>query len=252
MSATPYANSVRLIFKYLRVGFSHPFPEILTQPVFGRVRKGSGGRRGRTLPAGGRAQLRPANGMMLPIHGKGKGGPFFPIIRIRSHPGQNSDRILFPAARYAFCPSIRTDDLPEVPARPPNLCPGCPHRATYVAVREVFGDEAIYPTDIGCYTLGLLAAFAHGRFSDRHGRRHRHRRRFCAGHGAQGGGIYRRLHLFPQRPVPLGQCGLQQPRFHGGRAGQRHHRHDRASAPSRRGSQPHEPRNAPRCPSKPR
>ncbi len=59
---------------------------------------------------------------------------------------------------------IQTDDLPEVPARPPNLCPGCPHRATYVAVREVFGDEAIYPTDIGCYTLGLLPPLRMGDF----------------------------------------------------------------------------------------
>lgn len=46
--------------------------------------------------------------------------------------------------------------VPELPARPPNLCPGCPHRATYYSVKKVFGDDAIYPTDIGCYTLGLL------------------------------------------------------------------------------------------------
>lgn len=47
--------------------------------------------------------------------------------------------------------------VPEnLPARPPNLCPGCPHRATFFGVKKVFGDEAVYPTDIGCYTLGLL------------------------------------------------------------------------------------------------
>lgn len=46
--------------------------------------------------------------------------------------------------------------VPDLPQRPPNLCPGCPHRATYYSVRKVFGDEAIYPTDIGCYTLGIL------------------------------------------------------------------------------------------------
>ncbi|NTW37673.1 MAG: indolepyruvate ferredoxin oxidoreductase subunit alpha, partial [Syntrophobacteraceae bacterium] len=45
---------------------------------------------------------------------------------------------------------------PELPQRPPNLCPGCPHRATYVSVRKIFGDEAVYPSDIGCYTLGIL------------------------------------------------------------------------------------------------
>ncbi|UCG13771.1 MAG: indolepyruvate ferredoxin oxidoreductase subunit alpha [Deltaproteobacteria bacterium] len=46
---------------------------------------------------------------------------------------------------------------PELPQRPPNLCAGCPHRATYYAVKQALGEgTAIYPTDIGCYTLGLL------------------------------------------------------------------------------------------------
>ncbi len=43
-----------------------------------------------------------------------------------------------------------------LPARPPNLCAGCSHRAMYYAVRQVFEDEAVYSTDIGCYTLGFL------------------------------------------------------------------------------------------------
>ncbi len=43
-----------------------------------------------------------------------------------------------------------------MPNRPPNLCAGCSHRAVYYAVRSVFGDEAHYPSDIGCYTLGIL------------------------------------------------------------------------------------------------
>ena len=43
-----------------------------------------------------------------------------------------------------------------MPNRPPNLCAGCSHRSVYYAVREVYGDDAIYSSDIGCYTLGLL------------------------------------------------------------------------------------------------
>jgi len=35
-----------------------------------------------------------------------------------------------------------------LPMRPPNLCPGCSHRATYYAVRQVFGDEAVYSSDM--------------------------------------------------------------------------------------------------------
>ena len=47
----------------------------------------------------------------------------------------------------------------ELPSRPPTLCPGCPHRATYFAVKKVFGDKAIYAMDIGCYTLGVQPPF---------------------------------------------------------------------------------------------
>jgi len=43
----------------------------------------------------------------------------------------------------------------KVPSRPPSLCPGCPHRATYYAVKKVAAKDTIYPTDIGCYTLGI-------------------------------------------------------------------------------------------------
>ena len=46
-----------------------------------------------------------------------------------------------------------------LPDRPPNLCPGCPHRAMYYSVKIALKDlglEGIFPTDIGCYTLGLL------------------------------------------------------------------------------------------------
>lgn len=44
----------------------------------------------------------------------------------------------------------------ELPVRPPNLCAGCSHRAVYYVVRQMFGDDAYYSSDIGCYTLGLL------------------------------------------------------------------------------------------------
>ncbi len=44
----------------------------------------------------------------------------------------------------------------EVPARPPALCPGCPHRDIYYAIMKVFKKrKSIYPSDIGCYTLAL-------------------------------------------------------------------------------------------------
>ncbi|NLV37178.1 MAG: indolepyruvate ferredoxin oxidoreductase subunit alpha [Clostridiaceae bacterium] len=44
---------------------------------------------------------------------------------------------------------------PTLPVRPPVLCAGCPHRASFFAVKEATkGMNAVYSGDIGCYTLG--------------------------------------------------------------------------------------------------
>lgn len=40
------------------------------------------------------------------------------------------------------------------PPRPPMLCPGCPHIASFHAIRVATGEKVIVATDIGCYTLG--------------------------------------------------------------------------------------------------
>lgn len=45
------------------------------------------------------------------------------------------------------------EDLNITPRRP-MLCPGCPHRASFFAIRQTL-PKAIYPSDIGCYTLGV-------------------------------------------------------------------------------------------------
>jgi len=42
----------------------------------------------------------------------------------------------------------------DVPMRPPIMCAGCMHRPTFFAMKKVWKD-AVYPSDIGCYTLGL-------------------------------------------------------------------------------------------------
>jgi len=42
----------------------------------------------------------------------------------------------------------------HLPPRPPNLCPGCPHRASFYAIRHLF-PNGVYTSDIGCYTLGV-------------------------------------------------------------------------------------------------
>ncbi len=49
-----------------------------------------------------------------------------------------------------------TPDSPPAPGTPPKLCPGCPHRAVFTALREL---DCIVSGDIGCYSLGVLPPF---------------------------------------------------------------------------------------------
>ncbi len=44
-----------------------------------------------------------------------------------------------------------------VPARPPVLCPGCPHRGTFYVLKKL---GLTVSGDIGCYTLGAVAPLA--------------------------------------------------------------------------------------------
>jgi len=58
------------------------------------------------------------------------------------------------AVRAALCgsaPALRAPE--EVPARPPVLCPGCPHRGIFHVLSKL---EVIVAGDIGCYTLAAL------------------------------------------------------------------------------------------------
>ncbi len=50
---------------------------------------------------------------------------------------------------------VSADGAPQPPARPPVLCAGCPHRASFYAVKTAMkGKKAYFCGDIGCYTLG--------------------------------------------------------------------------------------------------
>ncbi|MCX6621919.1 MAG: thiamine pyrophosphate-dependent enzyme [Acidobacteria bacterium] len=54
---------------------------------------------------------------------------------------------------------LNHDETPEQvppPGKPPQLCPGCPHRTAFTALGEL---GCIVAGDIGCYTLGVLPPF---------------------------------------------------------------------------------------------
>ena len=80
--------------------------------------------------------------------------------------GENDvDDILARVAVYFGVPELaeaedaatyeNADPEQPLPIRPPVLCPGCPHRGSFYAVKRALGKApAVFCGDIGCYTLG--------------------------------------------------------------------------------------------------
>ena len=57
---------------------------------------------------------------------------------------------LLPAAAHVPLPEV---EIGPLPARPPVLCPGCPHRGVFYILNKL---KVPVNGDIGCYTLGLI------------------------------------------------------------------------------------------------
>ncbi len=60
-------------------------------------------------------------------------------------------------------PDFRKQDIQlkkmKLPTRKAVLCPGCPHRSTFYAVKKVLGENVVWAGDIGCYILGIFEPF---------------------------------------------------------------------------------------------
>jgi indolepyruvate ferredoxin oxidoreductase alpha subunit len=78
----------------------------------------------------------------------------------------NSDRVAVAMAKIMGFEIMKRQTIEtgeRLPPRPPVLCPGCPHRATYYAVelasKQLGLKTAIFSSDIGCYALGIQKPF---------------------------------------------------------------------------------------------
>lgn len=149
-------NQMSLEAEVLKLGITHPIPE---QKIAKFLRKHN-----RVIiveelepfletHARRLAQL---HGIAVEIFGKDQG--IFPRIH------EYSPRIVMEGICKAINCNTPVDwngvdtriaTLPDLPPRPPLLCAGCPHRATYYAIRTATRGKAIYPSDIGCYTLSI-------------------------------------------------------------------------------------------------
>jgi indolepyruvate ferredoxin oxidoreductase alpha subunit len=141
--------------RVLRLGFSHPLPADRIKAFLQSCEKVLVVEEGEPVLEEGIKSLAQEAGLTLPI--RGKATDLF--SRLSEYDPAEVRRLIgtyFGAAVPERDP-VDLSDIPDIPQRPPNLCAGCSHRATFYAVKQAAKDaETIFPTDIGCYTLGLL------------------------------------------------------------------------------------------------
>jgi len=143
--------------KVLRIGFSHPMPTTLIKDFLKGCEKVLVIEEGEPYMEESIKAMAQEEKLTLDIAGKRENL----FTRLYEY---NPAQVRANMAKYFSIPHdfkevVDLSDVPEIPQRPPTLCAGCSHRATYYEVRraaEALGVETIYPTDIGCYTLGLL------------------------------------------------------------------------------------------------
>ncbi|MFZ0944320.1 MAG: indolepyruvate ferredoxin oxidoreductase subunit alpha [Syntrophobacteraceae bacterium] len=137
--------------KILKLGFTYPQPKALIAQFLGGVKKALVVEEVESFIEEAVKICAQESKLSVDVAGKGKG--LIPeAFEVDSAKVKNAISKFFNVDYQ----QPRVHVAPELPQRPPNLCPGCPHRATYYSVKKVFGEEAVYPTDIGCYTLGVL------------------------------------------------------------------------------------------------
>jgi len=135
--AYQYAKEIFPNASFLKLGMVYPLPEKLIREFAGKVK--------RLLVI---EELDPfieeqVRAMGIEVSGKDS----IPIL------GElNPDIVASSLSGYVFSESVPVEK-PELPPRPPNMCPGCPHRGVFYALSR---RKAFVTGDIGCYTLAFL------------------------------------------------------------------------------------------------
>ncbi len=146
--------------RVLSLGMTNPLPEKLCESFMNGVKRLLVIEEGEPVMENELRVLAQKKGLDVDIVGKGFAG----LTRFGEYDTQLVAQALAEVAGLAreaapAC-AVAAETIAALPIRPPNLCAGCPHRATYYTVRQVYGDSAFYSSDIGCYTLGILPPLA--------------------------------------------------------------------------------------------
>ncbi|THB78836.1 MAG: indolepyruvate ferredoxin oxidoreductase subunit alpha [Desulfobacteraceae bacterium] len=152
-------NDTRL----MRIGMSHPMPEQMIKEYLSGCEKVLVIEEGEPVMEESVKAFAQEAGITIPINGKGESL----FSRLYEY---DPAMVRKTVAGYFELPldtktPVDVSNVPEIPQRPPNLCSGCSHRATFYEVQAAAKDmDIICPTDIGCYTLGFLPPLSTGDF----------------------------------------------------------------------------------------
>ena len=149
--------------KILRPGFSNPLPKNKIKNFLSGCEKVLVIEEGEPFMEEAIKAFAQEAGLVLPVLGK-TDALFTPLGEF--HPAMVREKIAaYFGIEYVPAPKIDTSDVPEIANRPPNLCSGCSHRATFYAIKKAAeGMDVIHPSDIGCYTLGFMPPLSVGDF----------------------------------------------------------------------------------------
>jgi indolepyruvate ferredoxin oxidoreductase alpha subunit len=142
-----------LDLKVLKLGFSYPFPRELVERFLNGLEHVIVVEEVEPVIEEYVLEIIGMNKLSLKIHGK-LDGTFPRIYEF------NPDVVDIGFGKILNYETSHKDyETGALPSRPPVLCPGCPHRATYYAMRKAasaYGlENVIFTSDIGCYTLGI-------------------------------------------------------------------------------------------------
>jgi indolepyruvate ferredoxin oxidoreductase, alpha subunit len=141
--------------RVLRLGFAHPFPRDRVRAFLQGCERVLVVEEGEPLMEEATKVVAQEAGLTLPIRGKAP-ELFSRLYEYDPATVRRAVARCFGLDDKAPTP-LDLSDLPPIPQRPPTLCAGCSHRATLYAVKKAAaGMNAIFPSDIGCYTLGFL------------------------------------------------------------------------------------------------
>jgi indolepyruvate ferredoxin oxidoreductase alpha subunit len=160
-------------------------------------------------------------GLTLPIRGKAKAlfSRLYELIR----PWSGSTIATFFGVDYTPPTQLELSDSARNPARPPNLCAGCSHRATFTPSKKRAEGMDTIPRRHRLLHPRASSALSMGDFLICMGSSVSSLLRLCKGHRPKRWSpLSATVHLFPFRHDRPGQCRLQQSQFHPGDPGQRH------------------------------